>query len=159
MPLRHSNLSTSTITESQQIAFLGTKIFFMVLGLIFFLVGRSIYKKIKYLTDHGVTTMGTVIDLKKEYFHSTRSGNSVSYNPVVEFKTGTNKLIRFESEVGANPPDFEIHQQVEIIYLPENPQNASIKDGKSLYLMPYGFMAGGVFAFLVGFGLLFVSLH
>jgi hypothetical protein len=71
------------------------------------------------------------------------------YCPVVQFTTSSGLPFNFKSSVGANPAQYAIGQNVNIIYDPQNPSNAEINSNMSLW-----FVSGCSFAM----GLLFTGL-
>ena len=69
---------------------------------------------------------GTVIELVKRS-DTDLSVPSVYYYPRVEFQTRNNERIEFVSSSGTNPPSHRKGEKVEVLYLPNEPQNAFIK--------------------------------
>ncbi len=83
----------------------------------------------------------------------TRNEDSVDgdtvYYPVVRFTTEAGQSVKFRSRNGSDPPLYQRGQAVNVLYLPDNPQEARIDMG----LLNYGW-AGG----LGGAGTLFLFL-
>ena len=77
------------------------------------------------------------------------------YNPKVGFTTPSGQNVVFVSDFGASWKTFQINQQIEIFYDPQNPQSAGIKsDPSATLLYPALMIIGGVVAvacFLLAF--------
>lgn len=83
------------------------------------------------LSQNGETTTGTVIELKE----SESDGSCCVYSPVVEFETN-GQTYTFESDNASYPPEYEVGEEVRVIYNPENPGNAQINKASERWLMP-----------------------
>lgn len=75
------------------------------------------------LINSGVFVKGTVIELDKSY---NSEDNSVTYAPIIVFKTIDNKEIKFKSSFYSNPPNYKKDEIVDIVYNPLNSQEAKI---------------------------------
>lgn len=95
--------------------------------------------------DKAIEGEGVVIDL--EY---RRSSDSSSYYPRVEFLTANDEKIQFTSSNGSNPPSFSVGEQVGVLYLLENPQEAKINTFFSLWFGPMFIFIFGLIFFSVG---------
>ena len=84
---------------------------------------------------------GAVIALREVLGGDTRRR---SWAPTVEFQVGDRK-VRFTSSGSASPPDFAVGEEVEVLYLPEAPEEATIHSFWQQYLATV--ILGGV-----GFG-------
>lgn len=127
-----------------------------IIKYVFTLIGAAMLIGAVYWFQHtrafvasAVTAEGTVVDLQP-----SRSSDSVTYKPVVRYKTATGEQIEFVSSTGSNPPGYRKGEKVEVLYLPSEPGNASINTFFSLWL---GHLivggVGGVF-FMVGGGIM-----
>ncbi len=102
----------------------------------------------------ALTTSGTVVELVP-----SRSFDSTTYSPVVEFKAQGGTLIKFTSSSGSNPPGYSKGEVVEIFYQKSSPEQAKINDFFSLWAGSIFFGALGSVFFIVGFSIiLFVNL-
>lgn len=131
-----------------------------LIGSIFLLIGMGLligsffaYQNSSSFLDAAIKTEGTVIELI-----ASRSKNSTTYKPLVQFTSQTGEVIEFTSPSGSSPPSYAKGEKVEILYLPEQPQKAEINDFFSLW----GVVAivgglGGIF-FLIGAGMLLTLL-
>ncbi len=97
---------------------------------------------------HTEQADGTVIDLLPS--RSERGGKvSISYSPVIEFRTATGQTIEFRSSIGSSPPSYREGEKVAVLYRPDSPYQAEIDD--------FFFLWGGV-AILGGVGTAFSAL-
>lgn len=99
------------------------------------------YWTISHFLKSSVETQGTVIQLTK------RKGDT-SYYPVVQYYDGDRRHVLYSS-TGSYPPRFSVNEQVKILYAPDKPSEAKIKEFWSLWLMT---VVSGVlgFSFLNG---------
>ena len=106
------------------------------------------YQNVTSFIAKSETAQGKVTELVR-----SRSGDSTTYKPVVQFNGQNGELIEFMSSTGRSPPSYDVGEKVEVFYLPENPQNAKINGFFSLWGGPLivGIL-GGIF-FLVGMGI------
>jgi hypothetical protein len=120
------------------------------IGFIFFVLGLGFLigcGALTWHTDRFIRTAarapGVVIALD-----ASRSDGKTYYAPVVRFRTAEGRELMFTSKWRSHPADFDVGEQVEVLYPPDRPGDASIgslwqQRGVSLIL---GFMA---FVFLV----------
>jgi hypothetical protein len=96
---------------------------------------------------------GTVVDLIE-----SRSSDSTTYRPVVNFTATSGRTIGFASSSGSNPPSYDRGDKVDVFYLPADPENARIDGFFSLW-GGATILAGLGSAFLiVGAGLMLVPM-
>jgi hypothetical protein len=131
-----------------------------LVGTIFFLIGLgvlangifSVFKVRRQVAD-SVKTAGTVIG-----FGKTMGKSGFIYCPQVVFTDAAGRKIQFESEVGSQPPAYNVGQQVRIIYSRENPQKAEIDSLMSLWFVPGCMAAFGLVFLFLGFVLFMVGI-
>jgi hypothetical protein len=120
----------------------------LFVGVLFFLIGLAmliystvtLIKRRREIAD-WVEGVGVVTALV------TESGQrGYIYCPVVQFTASTGIPANFKSSVGANPAPYTVGQSVNIIYDPQNPQNAEINNNTSLW-----FVSGCSFAMGLAF--------
>ncbi len=75
-----------------------------------------------------------------------------SYRPVVSFRTQTGKTIKFSPSISMHPAPYQVGEQVPVLYLPDQPQQAQINQFAYLWfyvlmLIFFGFFALGMGAF------------
>ena len=103
--------------------------------------------------DHNNTytlAAGTVVD--NAYISHTDPEDSArvdyAYHPVVTFHTGTGKTETFTDGVGALPPKYDEGDIIQVLYNPENPDEAQIKSWE-MWFPPILFMFIGVLPVLI----------
>jgi len=102
----------------------------------------------------SLSASGVILELQKRVFNP---GSAGVYCPVVEFKTGSGEVVRFESSFGTMPATHKVGQVVKVLYDPKEPRSAEIESGLSKWLVP-GFLL--VFAALaLFFSVVFLGLH
>ncbi len=84
------------------------------------------------LGKNGETTTGIVTKLEEG---TDSDGNCCTYSPVIEFQAN-GQTYTFESDNASYPPEYEIGEEVKILYNPENPNNAQINKASERWLMP-----------------------
>lgn len=110
------------------------------------LVGAFLwYQNTVTFLDEALEVPGVVTDLVY-----SRSSDSRSYYPVVEFNDANGQLIEFQSSSGSNPASYSVGEQVSVLYTAGEPESARINGFFSLWggALILGIL-GGVF-FLVG---------
>lgn len=118
------------------------------------LVGAFLwYQSTLTFLDEALEVPGVVIDLVY-----SRSGDSSSYYPVVQFEDVSGQLIEFQSSSGRNPAPYSRGEHVSVFYLPGEPESARINGFFSLWggALIMGIL-GGAF-FLVGSLMVIVPL-
>lgn len=105
---------------------------FTVIGLCLLAAALFLYLNQKAFISKAALSEGTVIGLA-ERSDTDLSVTSIYYYPMVEFHTRTNERIEFLSSSGTNPPSYRKGEKVEVLYLPNEPQNAFIKGFFSLW--------------------------
>lgn len=102
------------------------------------------YQSTASFIDSAEEGSGTVVGL-------VRSGSDdVTYRPEVAFTTIEGEEVRFISTTGSSPPSYNVGDKVTVLYEPQNPINAEIKDFVSLWLGPLVVGGMGFIFFLVG---------
>jgi hypothetical protein len=82
---------------------------------------------------------GTVV----EKVRVERPGETANFYPVVEFKTQTGEVFRFEGKTSGPENEYKIGEQVEILYDPQDPQGAMINSWKELWFPSIAMMIIG----------------
>ena len=108
------------------------------------------YQSVRSFVASASVAEGTVVDL-------VRSRNSNSYAPVVHFATEDGQQIEFTSTNASRPPSYAQGDHVVVLYLPSEPQEASIKSFLSLWVGPLVLAVGGGVLFLIGGGILIAT--
>lgn len=131
------------------------------IGLLFILIGIAVVisgilamLKVRRQLAGSAKAMGTVIA-----FGRIQGKSGYLYCPQVEFAIPSGQIIKFQSELGSQPPAYNVGQQVEVVYTVTNPNKAEIDSMMALWFAP-GCMSlmGLAFLFLgivlFGFGVL-----
>jgi hypothetical protein len=84
------------------------------------------------LGKNGETTTGIVTKLEES---SDSDGTCCTYSPVIEFRA-SGQTYTFESDNASYPPEYEVGQEVNILYNPQKPNNAQINKPLERWLMP-----------------------
>ena len=141
--------------KSKAIVYLGVVTFSIFpLTSIGLLIGAfSSYRNTSLFVKTASRAEGTVVDMvvmDTGVNNSSRSRSSIAYRPTIHFIDRTGEKVEFTSSVGTNPPSYSKGQKVEILYRPDEPENAQINDFGSLWSasITLGGM-GGVF-FIIG---------
>lgn len=93
---------------------------FVLVGSIFFIIGIVMFKKIKKKEKNCTSkTYGKVKDIVRHQSYDIDGGHSSSLYPVFEYNIGELKFIK-ESEHGSSKSKYEIGQNVEVYYNPED---------------------------------------
>lgn len=85
---------------------------------------------------------------------ASRSDNSTTYRPVVQFIDQQGQFIEFVSSTGSNPASYSQGEQVKVLYLPERPSNAKINSFFSLWGVAIILAGIGAVFFLIGVGII-----
>jgi len=125
------------------------KYVFAIIGACMLAGAFALYNHTASFLDRSVTAQGIVVELIR-----SRSSDSVSYYPVVQFAAAGGREIEFQARTGSNPPSYSQGEQVTVLYDPSSPEAAKINGFFSLWgaaLIVGGI--GSVFG-LVGGGML-----
>ncbi|MCH4254718.1 MAG: DUF3592 domain-containing protein [Proteus vulgaris] len=118
---------------------------FAIIGVVIFVVALFVIKSELHLVRNGIETTGVVIELSINKSSNDRS----IYHPIIQFTTKDNREIIFRSLEGSNPSRFHLGENISIIYLPDDPQKATINNFLGLY---------GAGTILGVFGLIFATI-
>lgn len=133
---------------------------FNLLKYLFSLLGAALlvgaflsYQSTVTFLDAALEVRGTVTDLVY-----SRSSDSSSYYPVVQFQDANGQLTEFQSSSGSNPASYSVGEKVSVFYTPGEPESARINGFFSLWGVPLILaIIGGAF-FLVGALMILVPL-
>lgn len=113
----------------------------LIAGVLLFALGWNIRTNLERQMAIMIPAQGVVVEVVARTAN-TNSGNRTFYYPVVEYRTATGELIRFESTLGGNPPAFQTGDDVEVLYDPQTPQSALINTWEN-WLPVYVFVGAG----------------
>lgn len=84
------------------------------------------------LQTNGETTTGIVVELKEQ---SDAEGGCCTYVPVVEYSVDDQEY-SIEGGTASDPPQYEVGEEVPILYDPSDPGRAQINKGLERWLFP-----------------------
>jgi len=73
--------------------------------------------------------------------------------PLVEFETKEGQILRFADGIGTIPPEYEVGENVPVLYDPAEPEKARVYSWKRIWFAPLFISAIGLLPILVGLGL------
>ena len=129
------------------------KYVFTLIGLGMLIGAFFLFSNTQSFLKTALITEGTVIDLQP-----SRSSDSVTYAPVVEFQTFDGSIIEFTSSTSSNPPSYSRGETVDVLYQGSFPERAKINGFFSLWgaALIVGFL--GLVFFLIGFSIIVVGI-
>lgn len=130
-------------------------IVFPLVGGLLFAIGAFLFIRTRIFLGKAQEVQGTVIQM----VWSSSSDGGGGYSPVYQFRTISGQMITVQDSLSSSPPMFQVGQTIDVLYDPENPQNARIKKFWSLYftsilLCGMGLIFGGVGIVLLIFNLM-----
>ena len=127
------------------------KIFALVfggIGAVLLLIGGLVfYNEQKFLKKAEVVN-GTVVD----YNLSSSTDGGSTYCPVIDFNTKNAEPVRFYANVCSSPPSYNIGEQVEVVYDPEDIKHVQMNGFWSQYTGVVVLSCVGLPFFLIGVG-------
>ena len=97
------------------------------------------------LEQGGETTTGTVIEMEES---DTSEGGCCVYSPVIEFDAN-GQTYTFEGGNASYPPEYEVGEQVSVLYDPADPETAQINKWSERWLFPIIIIPAMLFAALL----------
>jgi hypothetical protein len=119
-------------------------------GLLIYLAKQA-KKKAEWKSANWITVTGEVIDLEESYGNTVGNGSKTVFTPIVNFKTEQDQDITFNSGNGSSLEIYKMFQAVEVVYNPQNPNQAEIKGDSIAHL-------GNVIYLILGWGLTGVGI-
>jgi hypothetical protein len=130
-----------------------------VVGAVFAIIGIGILMLAIYLYNtqsefiaKGIKVPGTVID------NVIGGEDNDVYFPMVQFKSRDGEERRFTASTGSSPPMHNVGEPVEVIYDPDNPDDAQINSTFDLWFGPILCAGLGAIFTLVGIGVFVAGL-
>jgi len=84
------------------------------------------------LETNGETTTGVVVRLDEQ---SDAEGGCCTYVPIVEFQADGNTY-SFDGNTASDPPQYQVNEEVPVLYNPSDPNTAQIDKFSDRWLMP-----------------------
>jgi hypothetical protein len=132
-------------------AFIQGPVYLILFGLIFFGIGAGLSYKQSSMEREGTQAPGEVISLAENC-----DDDGCAYAPIVSFIAREGNTVSFRSTYSSNPPAYQVGEKVTVIYLPDTPENAGIKDeGMGFRIV---FMIVGGLITCVGLGMFSTSV-
>jgi hypothetical protein len=97
------------------------------------------------LENNGETTTGVVVRLDEQ---SDAEGGCCTYVPIVEFEAGGNTY-SFDGDTASDPPQYEVNEEVSVLYDPSDPNTAQIDKFSERWLMPIILIPSMIFASII----------
>ncbi|MGP9800769.1 DUF3592 domain-containing protein [Rheinheimera sp. NSM] len=130
------------------------KYLFTLVGFAMLAGAFFIYNSTSAFLKDAATAEGIVVELL-----ISRTSDSITYRPLVEFTAQNGRVIEFAPTAGSNPARYAEGEQVEVLYQSAKPSDAKINDFFSLWGAALILAAMGAVFFLVGAGImLFIAL-
>lgn len=121
----------------------------VLIGGPFLCIGLSEVYETAQMVRTFVATRGTVVDNVWRAF----AEGGAAYVPVIEFRTGDGRVVRFTDGIGTVPAEYAVGAEVGMLYDPEDVQNARVNSWKRIWFGPTLITSIGLVPLLVGVGL------
>ena len=126
-------------------------IIFFVIGLFVCYLGYYQLQETQQLLDSGVKTTATVVDLVKRAKGTDDTHHK--YSAVFRYKTQAGSAHRVTSSYASYPAPYDIGEEVEIIYNPNDPEDYKVDSFWGLYRwVIFAFFFGGMIVVISGVG-------
>ncbi|MDR6983691.1 hypothetical protein J2X32_002327 [Rheinheimera pacifica] len=125
------------------------KYLFTLVGVAMLAGAFFVYNSTSAFLKDAATAEGIVVELLV-----SRTSDSISYRPLVEFTAQNGQVIEFAPTAGSNPARYAQGEQVEVLYQTARPSDAKINDFFSLWGVALILAAMGAVFFLVGAGII-----
>jgi len=110
-----------------------TRIVFILVGGLLVLIGVFLFIRTRISIGKAQKAKGKVIQLV--YIPGENGGG---YAPMYQFRTVDGKSIEVLDELSTNPPQFQVGQEIDVLYDSRNPEKARINKWLYLYFVPLG---------------------
>jgi len=101
---------------------------FAVLGPVLLAVGVYLYARTSAFLERATRTRGEVVELVER-----RSDDGYTYAPVFVFEDAKGTSRRIVSNTSSNPPGYAVGDEVDVLYDPDDPEDACIDSFFSLW--------------------------
>lgn len=127
-----------------------------LLGVVLLALGIKLFISSREFVAKGIKTTATVID---NVGIESDDNKSVMYSPMLEYQVA-GETKKYMPNMRANPPSYDIGEQVQIVYRPNNHQDVRILSYWGVYLgtiillifsLPILIIGAGYFLFKWGF--------
>ena len=107
-------------------------------GTLFLFIAWKEWNNTLSILQNGVKTQGFVLENVHRGKRIGEIGLSTSLAPVIQFQTTEGYAVKFYSQVYTTPASYAIGEMIDIWYMPNNPQKASL-GGKDVWIFPIVF--------------------
>ena len=120
-----------TQSTQNQAAFLSRFGIFAMIPIGLLLLARAAYSASNTgaWLKRAVEVQGTVVEM----LGARDKDGDILYTPVVRFSTAEGRTIQFQSSFSTKPPAYHTGESVTVVYLPGQPEGASIRGFLSLW--------------------------
>ncbi|GAB3509195.1 hypothetical protein GCM10027341_45890 [Spirosoma knui] len=85
--------------------------------------------------NHSAVASGEIVGIEKRKSHdSAKNRTTTYYHPTVRFKTPVGESFTFTSSVGSSQHSHRVGQQIDVRYLPGDPEDAQVDEFMGLWL-------------------------
>jgi len=125
----------------------------LLVGLLLMGIACWHFQKTMKLLKNGERAKARVLELVE----SRSRSDGTSYRPVFEFITKTNEVRRWEYDVSSSPPSWEVGEEADVVYNPDQPGQARLIGYWGLFIgtivlaavaAPFIIIGGGYFVYL-----------
>jgi Protein of unknown function (DUF3592) len=116
--------------------------FFLGVGVLLLVVGAVVALFTARFIAGAERADGTVVDLVLSDSGDDEDDQDVVYRPVVRFTTAEGRAVEFVSSLGSSPPSHSKGDSVEVLYDPDDPNDARLSDFLDLWFD--ALLAGGL---------------
>lgn len=124
----------------------------LLVGLVLLGIAYWQFQRTMQLLNNGQRAKARVLELV-----ATRSSDGTSYRPLFEFVTKANEVKQFEYDVSSSPPSWKVGEEADVIYNPNQPQQARLVSYWGLFIAtivltavaaPFIIIGGGYFLYV-----------
>ncbi len=136
--------------ELRQIISLAVCVMLALGGTLFSTIAYLEWRKVGRIIKMGEQTQGVVIEMFRRPRKVGETATPQSFAPVVLFTTNTGVQQKYYSTLYTAMDTYQVGQTVDIWYLPEDPQKASMAGGDA-WILPVAFGIFGLAMCLIGY--------
>lgn len=125
-----------------------------ICGAVFAIIAIREWRSTGRILRMGKQTRGVVVEMARRPRKVGETGTPNSFAPVVLFLNENGQQQKYYSQLYTAVQSYEIGQQVDIWYLPEEPQEATLNGGDA-WVLPLVFGIFGSVMCLIGYSWLF----
>jgi hypothetical protein len=131
---------------------------FSIIGVVMAFFGWRDYAATRTFLAGAEHANGSVVELVQRTSTDSDGNTNTYYYPVVEFTTAGGQAVRYQSSTGSSRTSQQVGDVVDMVYAPENPQNARINTFMDIWFLPAMLLGMGVIFALAGVAAFFNSI-